>query len=392
MRQSSWDTRYTLWHKHPIWRMKPIYLLDSMSFAIFVRWRTAANRSIWFSEMGPPGQYVCEGGRLVRRVVTVNLVPKAEASPKLMKELGLEEDKPKEPKLMILELQACLMEILEKNGDLTMLEDWPEEDAKRAWWLHMEYHSIFSLDKNEMGCTNATKHVIKLTKSEPFKERFRCIAPPLIEEVREHIQEMLNGGAICPSNSTWCNAVVLVRKKDGTLQFCIDFWWLNDRMEKDSYPMLKMIDTMEMMLGSKFFSMMDLKSSFWQVKMAEDSWPYTAFTVSSLGVYEFLRMLFGLCNGPVTFQHLMHNCLGELNLTYTLIYLNDIILRRSTIHQSWNSWLWNGPLWISFENTCSTSHSMSGQITTPSPVSCCHLILTPWVIGGWQLWPISTCL
>ena len=82
----------------------------------------------------------------------------------------MEEDKPKEPKLMIPEWQACLMEILEKNGDLTMLEDWPEEDAKRAQWLLMEYHSIFSLDKNEMGCTNATKYVIKLTKSEPFME------------------------------------------------------------------------------------------------------------------------------------------------------------------------------------------------------------------------------
>ena len=179
-----------------------------------------------------------------------------------MKELGLEEDKLKEPKLMILEQQAHLMEILEKNGDLTMLEDWPEEDAMWARWLLMECHSIFSLDKNEMGCTDATEHVIKLTKSELFMEWFWCIAPPLIEEVREHIQEMLDGRAICPSNSPWSNAIVLVRKKDGTLQFCIDFRWLNDHMEKDSYPMLKMIDTMETMLGSKFFSTMDLKSGF----------------------------------------------------------------------------------------------------------------------------------
>ena len=74
----------------------------------------------------------------------------------------------------------------------------------------MEYHNVFSLEKNEMGCTDTTKHVIKLTKSEPFKEQFQWIAPPLVEEVREHIQEMLDGGAIQPSNSPWCNAVVLV--------------------------------------------------------------------------------------------------------------------------------------------------------------------------------------
>ena len=169
------------------------------------------------------------------------------------------------------------------------------------------------------GCTDATEHVIKLTKSEPCKEWFWWIAQPLIKEVWEHIQEMLDGRAIGPSNSPWCNVVMLVRKKDSTLQFYIDFWRLNNRMEKNSYPMPKMIDTMETMLGSKFFSTMDLKSGFWQVKMAEDSWPYTAFTVSSLGVYVFLRMPFGLCNAPVTFQHLMQNCLGELNLTYALI-------------------------------------------------------------------------
>ena len=284
------------------------------------------------------------GGRLVRWVVTVNLVPKAEASPELMKELDLEENKPKEPKLTIPEQQAHLMEILEKNGDLTILEDWPEEDAKRAWWLLIEYHSIFSLDKNEMGCTDATEHVIKLTKSEPFKERFWHIAPPLIEEVREHIQEMLDGGAICPSNSPWCNAVVLVRKKDSTLQFCIDFRWPNDHMEKDSYPMPKMIDTMEMMLGSKLFSTMDLKAGFWQVKMAKDSQPYTAFTVSSLGIYEFLRMSLGLCNAPVTFQCLMQNCLGELDLTYTLIYLDNIIIFLDTEkeHVKWLAAVFEG--------------------------------------------------
>ena len=83
---------------------------------------------------------------------------------------------------------------------------------------------------------------------------------------------------------------------------------------------------MESMVGARFFSTMDLKSGFWQVKMAKDSQQYTAFTVGSMGVYEFLRMLYGLCNAPATFQRLMQNCLGELNLTYALIYLDDVIV------------------------------------------------------------------
>ena len=268
-------------------------------------------------------------GRKVGRVVMVNIVPKAEASPELLCQLGME-DRAKEPKMTIPERQAELIKILEKDRGLDMLKDWPEDDARRARRLLMEYHDMFSLDKNEMGCTDATEHIIKLTKSEPFKERFRRIAPPLVEEVREHIQEILDGGAIRPSNSPWCNAVVLVRKKDSTLRFCIDFRRLNNRTEKDSFPMPKMVDTMETMVGARIFSTMDLKSGFWQVKMAEESWPYTAFRVGSLGVYEFLRMPFGLCNAPATFQCLMQNCLGELNLTYALIYLDDIVVFSNT--------------------------------------------------------------
>ena len=151
-----------------------------------------------------------------------------------------------------------------------------------------------------------------------------------MEEVRQHIQEMLDGGAICPSQSPWCNAVVLVRKKDGSLCFCIDFWHLNAKMKKDSYPLPWMQETMESMVGAQYFSCMDLKSGFWQVKMSEKARQYTAFTVGSMGMYEFLCMLYGLCNVPATFQRLMQNCLGELNLTYTLIYLDDVIVYSRT--------------------------------------------------------------
>ena len=87
---------------------------------------------------------------------------------------------------------------------------------------------------------------------------------------------------------------------------------------------------MESMVGTRHFSCMDLKSGFWQVKMAEESRQYTAFTVGSMGIYEFLRMPYGLCNAPATFQCLMQNCLGELNLMYTLIYLDNMIVYSKT--------------------------------------------------------------
>ena len=72
--------------------------------------------------------------------------------------------------------------------------------------------------------------------------------------------------------------------------------------------------------------MLDLKSAFWQIMMDEDSKQYTTFTVGNLGFFKCERIPFGLCNAPATFQRLMQNCLGELNLTYCLIYLDDVII------------------------------------------------------------------
>ena len=131
---------------------------------------------------------------------------------------------------------------------------------------------------------------------------------------------------ICPSQSLWCNAVILVRRKDGSLCFCMDFCRLNACMKKDSYPLLWIQEASESMVGAMHFSTMDFKSGFWHFKMAPESQQYTAFIMGNLGFYEFTRMPFGLCNAPVTFQCLMQNTLGELNLTYCIIYLDDVIV------------------------------------------------------------------
>ena len=227
------------------------------------------------------------------------------------------------------------MKVLTNNGSIGKLDGsgWTKQTALKAKRLLLEFHHVFSLEENEMGCTNDAEHVIELLEGEdePFKERFRRIAPHEVEEVHQHIQEMLDRGAIRPSHSPWCNAVVLVRKKDGTLRFCIDFQRLNAKTRKDSHPLPRGPKTMESLVGARYFSTMDLKSGFWQVKMSEESRQYTAFTVGSLGIYEFLRMPYGLCNVPATFQHLMQNCLGELNLQYALIHLDDMIVYSKTL-------------------------------------------------------------
>ena len=159
-------------------------------------------------------------GRAVARVVTANAIPDATPSPEFLEKLDELEplrDPPK--KLTVEERQKLRLEILQKEGRLDKLKEWPPELALKFERMLMEHHKIFSLDKNEIGCTNAAEHVIELLDTKPLKERFRQIAPPLVEEVREHIQEMLDGGVICPSQSPCCNTVVLVCKKDSVLTF-----------------------------------------------------------------------------------------------------------------------------------------------------------------------------
>ena len=202
-------------------------------------------------------------GQLVGRIVAADQVPDAVASPKL--EVKLAQDREPESMLTMEQYQELLMKVLEENGSLGKLKGWKEETALKAKQLLMEFHHIFSLEKNDMGCIDATEHIIELLpkQDEPFKERFRRIVPHEVEEVHQHIQEMLDGGAIQPSQSPWCNAVILVQKKDGTLRFCIDFRHLNARMKKDLYPIPKCPETVESLVGAHFFSTMDLKSGFW---------------------------------------------------------------------------------------------------------------------------------
>ena len=232
-------------------------------------------------------------------------------------------------KLTVKQRQEKLFEEMDLSG----LESWPPKLADSAWSSLAEYHDIFALEPSELGCTHSTEYVIKVTNDIPFREKFRWIPPPLVEEVCTDLQEMLDSGAICPSQNAWCNVVLLVQKKDGGLHFCIDFCHLNAHMKKDSYPLLRIQEALESLVGAGHFSCLDLKSGFWQIKMGKSSKQYTTFTVGNLGFFKCDCMHFGLCNVPATFQQLMQNCLRELNLIYCLIYLDDIVVISQTAEE-----------------------------------------------------------
>ena len=171
--------------------------------------------------------------------------------------------------------------------------------------------------------------MIKVTDDTPFKEQFRQIPPPLVEEVWNHLWEMLESGAIKPSQSAWCNVVVLVRKKDGSLWFCIIFYHLNTCTKKDSYPLPRIQGALKSFVGAGHFSFFDLKLGFWQIKMEEASKQYTAFTVGNLGFFpNAMECPLGSVKCWQCFK-----ALGELNVIYCLIYLDDLIVFLQTAEE-----------------------------------------------------------
>ena len=126
-----------------------------------------------------------------------------------------------------------------------------------------------------MGCTEAAKQKIEVMDPKPFQERPRNILSGLLEEVKDHLDHMLDVGVIKPSRLAWSNTVVLVWQKDEGLRFCINFQRLNTQTQKDTFPLPQIHDTIDALSGSKCYMTVDLLSRFWQIPMAESSKQYT---------------------------------------------------------------------------------------------------------------------
>ena len=193
-------------------------------------------------------------------------------------------------------------------------ENLTEDQLLRAKQVLGNWSSIFSTSPTDLGRTDTVKHKINLTDDVPFKDTYRRIPPGLYEEVRQHLKEMIEADAIRQSESPYSSNVVLVHKKDGSLHFCIDLRKLNSHTVKDTYNLPRVNDTMDTLIGSKYFSKLNLRTGYWQVEIDEADKYKTAFTLGNMGFFECNHMAFGLTNAPATFQRLMECCMGEMNL------------------------------------------------------------------------------
>ena len=146
---------------------------------------------------------------------------------------------------------------------------------------------------------------------------------------------MKSKGVIEPSESPWCSPIVLVRKKDGNLRFCIDFRKTNDLTVKDSHPLTRIDDTLETLSNSSWFSTLDMRKGYWQVEVDENDRPKTAFATGNGGLFQWVVLPFGLCNAPSTFERLLEKVLSGLTYQLCLVYLDDIIIFGNSIdHES----------------------------------------------------------
>ncbi|CAF0976548.1 unnamed protein product, partial [Brachionus calyciflorus] len=188
---------------------------------------------------------------------------------------------------------------------------------------------VISLNDLDLGSTDLTTHRINLKTETPIKSSPYKTNHVMRRELETQIKKMSDANVIEESDSPFASPVVLVRKKDGTYRFCIDFRKLNEQTIKDAYPIPRIDEVIEPVFDAKIFTIIDLIQGYWQVEIDEQDKHKTAFITTS-GLYHFNKMPFGLCNAPATFQRLMNKVLTGILWKRCIVYLDDIIIYAKT--------------------------------------------------------------
>ena len=191
--------------------------------------------------------------------------------------------------------------------------------------------AVPSIFKEKVGFPPLRKwvHEIDVDNAKPLRKYGRPLTPVEHEAIKEFVNSGLDDGVIEASDSPWSSPLLPVPKKDGTSRICVDYRALNKLTRSNAYPLPRIDECYRNLAGSQYFTCLDLRSGYWQIRLAEDAKEKTAFTCR-YGHFQFRVMPFGLTNAPATFQRMMNDILREYIDKCAMVYLDDIVIFSKT--------------------------------------------------------------
>lgn len=198
--------------------------------------------------------------------------------------------------------------------------------------LLYEYQDVFARDEFDLGHFTALTHKIETGNALPIKEKFRRTPAHFAEDEEGHLQKMLKAGIIEPSISEWAAAPVLIRKKDGSLRWCVDYRQLNAVTIKDVYPLPLAEECVDTLAGNRWFSKLDANSAYYQIYIEPKDKEKTAF-LTKYGSFQFRKMPFGMCNSPSTYSRAINLVMQGLTWKHMLAFLDDMLILGSDFNE-----------------------------------------------------------
>jgi len=198
--------------------------------------------------------------------------------------------------------------------------------------LLLQYSQLFQEPSSLPPERYCDHHIELIPGEQPVNTRANRYAPTQKTEIEKQLADMLRSGTIRPSTSPYASPILLVKKKDGSWRFCVDYRCLNNITVKNKHPMPIVDELIDELSGAKWFSKLDFRSGYHQIRIAKGDEHKTAFRTHN-GLFEFLVMPFGLTNAPATFQSAMNHIFQPLVRKGVLVFMDDILVYTSTLDE-----------------------------------------------------------